>query len=107
MAPWRPRPPAAIRCIRPRPAGPSSPALTWADQRAAPQAQALRQQVDTEALYQRTGCPVQSIYHLAKLRWWNDVQPGVARRAARFVTLKDWVLWQLTGLWATDQGMAS
>lgn len=86
---------------------PLAPALTWADQRAAPQAGALRLLSDVHSLYQRTGCPVQSIYHLAKLRWWNEVEPGLARRAARFVTLKDWILWRLADRWATDVGMAS
>jgi gluconokinase len=86
---------------------PLAPALTWADQRAAPQAKMLRERADTQALYGRTGCPVQSIYHLAKLRWWSDVEPELGRRAARFITLKDWILWRLAGIWATDQGMAS
>jgi len=86
---------------------PLAPAPTWADQRAAPQAQALRQLPAARELYQRTGCPVQSIYHLAKLCWWRAAEPALTARAARFVTLKDYVLWQLTGVWATDQGMAS
>ena len=82
-------------------------ALTWADQRAAPQAQAIRREADAQALYQRTGCPLQAIYHPAKLRWWHETQPDVARRAAYFVTIKDWVLWRLAGVWTTDQGLAS
>ena len=86
---------------------PLAPVPTWADQRAAPQAQALRQQPEAQALYQRTGCPVQSIYHLAKLRWWREAEPALTGRAAHFVNLKDFVLWQLAGVWATDQGMAS
>jgi len=86
---------------------PLAPALTWADQRAAPQAQAIRAETDAQAPYQRTGCPAQSIYHPAKLRWWHEAQPELARRAAYFVTLKDWVFWKLTGAWATDQGLAS
>jgi len=81
---------------------PLAPASTWADQRAAPQLQTLRQQAEGQALYQRTGCPLQANYHLAKLRWWHAVEPEIAGRAARFVTLKDYVLWQLAGLWATD-----
>jgi len=86
---------------------PLAPASTWADQRAAPQLQTLRQQAEGQALYQRTGCPLQANYHLAKLRWWHAVEPEIAGRAARFVTLKDYVLWQLAGLWATDHGLAS
>jgi gluconokinase len=86
---------------------PLAPAPTWADQRAAPQAAALRKRADSQALYQRTGCPLVSSYHLAKLRWWLEEQPALARRAARFVSLKDYVFWRLTGRWATDIGLAS
>jgi gluconokinase len=86
---------------------PLAPAPTWADQRAAPQTQAMRQQPEARELYQRTGCPVQSNYHLSKLRWWLAAEPDLTARAARFVSLKDFVLWQLAGVWATDQGMAS
>jgi gluconokinase len=85
-------------------------ASTWADQRAAPQAEQLRlkgSQAENQGLYQRTGCPLQANYHVAKLLWWHEAAPEIARRAARFVTLKDYVLWRLAGLWATDQGMAS
>ena len=86
---------------------PLAPAATWADQRASAQAQQLRQRAEGQGLYQRTGCPLQAPYHVAKLRWWQEAAPEVARRAARFVTLKDYVLWRLAGTWATDQGMAS
>lgn len=86
---------------------PLAPALTWADQRAAPQAEALRQRCDAQALYQRTGCPLVSIYHPAKLRWWQEQAPEIARRAQRFVLIKDWVLFRLTGEWATDFSITS
>ena len=86
---------------------PLAPALTWADQRAAPQAKKLRQQAEINGLYQRTGCPLQASYHVAKLRWWREAAPAIARRAARFVSLKDYVLWRLAGVWATDHGLAS
>jgi gluconokinase len=86
---------------------PLAPASTWADQRATPQALALRQLPTAQALYQRTGCPLQTNYHVAKLRWWQACEPALAGRAARFVALKDWIFWQLTGAWATDLGLAS
>jgi gluconokinase len=81
--------------------------MTWADQRAVPQANTLRGQVDTQALYQRTGCPLQSLYHIPKIRWWVDEMPRLAQRAEGFVALKDWVLYQLTGKWVADVGVAS
>jgi gluconokinase len=86
---------------------PLAPALTWADQRAAPQAEALRQRCDPVALYQRTGCPLVSIYHPAKLRWWQEQAPEVARKAHYFTLIKDWILFRLTGEWATDYSITS
>ena len=86
---------------------PLAPALTWADQRAAPQAEALRKRCDAEALYQRTGCPLVSIYHPAKLRWWQEQAPEIARKAQYFTIIKDWILFRLTGAWATDYSITS
>jgi len=85
---------------------PLAPALTWADQRAAPQAEALRKRCDASALYQRTGCPLVSIYHPAKLRWWQD-QPEIARKVQYYTLIKDWILYRLTGAWATDYSITS
>ena len=84
---------------------PLAPAFTWADARAAPQAAALRRETDAGALYRRTGCPLQVPYHPARLRWWRE--EGVLTGTAYFVSVKDWVLFQLGGVWATDWALAS
>jgi gluconokinase len=81
---------------------PLAPALTWADQRASALARQLRTQTDTHALYQRTGCPLQPIYHIAKLRWWVEMAPEINHRTALYVTIKDYVLYCLTGTWLGD-----
>jgi gluconokinase len=86
---------------------PLAPAMTWADQRAAPQAAALAAQTNPAELYRRTGCRLHALYHPAKLRWWFETAPETAARAARFVALRDWVFWRLTGEWLTDAGLAS
>jgi gluconokinase len=86
---------------------PLAHASIWADGRATEQGRRLRTQTDTHALYERTGCPVQPLYHAARLRWWHEEQPDTARQAARWAAIKDWVLYRLTGVWATDVGLAS
>ncbi len=86
---------------------PLAPALTWADQRAAPQAKALRKERDVHAVYLRTGCPVQAIYYPAKLRWWQEERPEIDRQAARYAAIKEYVLYRLTGRWVSDFGLAS
>ena len=94
-------------------------ALTWADGRPAAMLPVLREEItDLAGLYARTGCPLQTPYHLARVRWlqqhraqygqqhrqqYRQHQPAVHKYAA----LKDWLFWQLTGELATDVGMAS
>ncbi|UCH27737.1 MAG: gluconokinase [Trueperaceae bacterium] len=84
---------------------PLGPAMTWADTR--PDARPLRAKADPHTLYQRTGCPLQSIYHPAKLAWLARAQPQTFAAAKRFVAIKDWVLYRLTGSLVTDSGLAS
>lgn len=82
---------------------PLAPALTWADQRAAAHLAEARAATDPLRLYGRTGCPLQAIYHIPKLRWWRAQNVP----AARYVLLKDYVVFRLTGLWVSDQSLAS
>ncbi len=86
---------------------PLANAMTWADNRAAGVEGTVRSELDVPAVYARTGCPVRSTYHPVRLRWWADAAPDVARRASRFVGIKDWIIHELTGAWATDIGLAS
>ncbi len=87
---------------------PSSPVMTWADQRAGDEVRNLRRDEALVAgLYQRTGCPVQAPYHLPRLRHWLRTDPAMTRQEQLFVAVKDWVLHRLTGRWATDVGLAS
>lgn len=82
---------------------PLAPALTWADQRAAEHLSAARAATDPQKLYARTGCPLQAIYHIPKLRWWQSQNT----QAARYAMLKDYVVFRLTGCWVSDQSLAS
>ena len=87
---------------------PLSPALTWADQRAMPQAQALRQDLELRRLlYNRTGCPLQPLYYPAKLRWLYENDRQTFDQAARFMGITDWLVYRLTGRWVTEYGLAS
>ncbi|MCC7206673.1 MAG: gluconokinase [Anaerolineae bacterium] len=82
---------------------PLTGSLTWGDVRSAEVAAELRGRFG--ALPRRTGCPIQAIYPLAKIRW-------LKRRLAlpagvRFVAIKDFVLLRLTGELVTDWSTAS
>lgn len=84
-----------------------APALTWADGRPATTLPSLRGVLDPSESYARTGCPLQTPYHPARLWWLRGTQPELWRRSARFVSLNDLLLHRLTGQWATSVGLAS
>ncbi len=84
---------------------PLAPAVTWADVRAGGLAAELRRRCDAHALYLRTGCPLEYLYHPAKLSRMLDERLDL--RQARFCAIKDYIYRRLTGIWATDQSLAS
>ncbi len=86
---------------------PLAAATTWADSRALEACRQLRTEADPRDLYQRTGCPLQTLYHPARLRWWRQRDPAIARRARRWVAIKDYVCHRLTGQWRTDVSLAA
>ena len=82
-------------------AQPLGNAVTWADSRAEEIA------LEDTNLYGRTGCPLETPYHPARLRWFREAQPELLARTRTFVSIKDYVAYRLTGTLATDIGMAS
>ncbi|MBC9727245.1 gluconokinase [Streptomyces sp. TRM68367] len=87
---------------------PLTPALSWADTRSADVARRLRADgAGGEELHRATGTPVHPMTPLTKLAWFGAREPGLARRAAVWCGLKDYVLSMLTGRLVTDLSCAS
>jgi gluconokinase len=81
--------------------------ITWADNRGSSQAEAVKARHDIVELYQRTGCPAHPMYPLYKIIWLRDEQPDTFRRAARFVSAKEYVTHKLLGEYVVDYSIAS
>jgi gluconokinase len=86
---------------------PITPLLTYADLRAAPQAERLAASERSASLYERTGVPLHPFSPLAKLCWFREEQPDLWRAAERWLSIKDHVVLGLTGRLAVDQSIAS
>jgi len=80
--------------------------ITWADNRAAPQATALRNTHDVNVLYRQTGCPVHSMYPLAKIIWLREERPQIFDKAEWFISSKEYVTLRLTGSRVVDYAIA-
>ena len=86
---------------------PMTPAITWADNRAADQAERFRGSADGLEVYRRTGTPIHAMSPLAKLLWFRDEEPRYLDVTWKWVSIKDFVLKVLTDELVTDRSMAS
>jgi gluconokinase len=80
--------------------------ITWADMRAMEFNNVLRWYCKG-LIYQKTGCPGNAIYIPAKILWLQKYQPVLFDRVAKYVSIKEYVLRQLSGEWIVDYGIAS
>ncbi|MCB0570189.1 MAG: gluconokinase [Phaeodactylibacter sp.] len=86
---------------------PLTNAMLWSDRRSQEQAQQLTASGVGKALYQATGTPIHPMSPLCKLRWLRERQAGLFAQAARFVSIKEYILQRLCGAWAVDYSIAS
>ncbi len=82
-----------------------SPCIIWADNRASEIARELRE--TRQDLFHLTGTPLHAMSPLSKLIWMRRFQPDVFNRAARFVGIKEYILFRFFGVWACDHSTAS
>ncbi|KAF1023723.1 MAG: Xylulose kinase [Paracidovorax wautersii] len=86
---------------------PLTHSITWADNRAAPWAERIRDEWDGLAIYRRTGTPIHPMSPLAKLVWLRHEQPALLAKARHVVGIKEFVLHHLFGQWVVDHSIAS
>jgi len=86
---------------------PLTRSITWADQRAAAQAERLTADGTGLSVYLRTGTPIHAMSPLVKLMWLKEARPDIWRRAARFAGIKEYVVHRLFGEWVMDHSLAS
>ncbi|HEX6180837.1 MAG TPA: gluconokinase [Chitinophagaceae bacterium] len=86
---------------------PITPAYTWADTRSNEWALQLRSLPGCQALYERTGTPIHPMSPLCKIMWIRERMPEVFERAAKFISIKEYVYYQFTGKYLVDHSIAS
>ena len=86
---------------------PLSPSMIWADNRSAAIADALRKTEDGNRIYHNNGTPIHAMAPVCKLLWLRENNPELFAAAARFVGIKEYVLFKLTGKYLVDYSIAS
>jgi gluconokinase len=84
-----------------------TPVITYADTRAAPDAEALRERLDEAETYQRTGARFHPSYLNARFAWLRRTRPDWLKQVKRWVFTGDYLYLKLFGRLAASYSVAS
>jgi len=82
-------------------------ALIWSDNRAASIAQDFRQSGNMLDWYQLAAVPMHAMLPLCKIRWLQINEAIIFKSADKFIGIKEFILFHLTGAWVVDQALAA
>ncbi len=86
---------------------PLRPALVWLDNRSAPQAQRLAAQFDSQTVYETTGITeILPTWTACKILWIKENEPEIFARARKFLLVKDYLVYRLSGEYTTEGSIA-
>lgn len=86
---------------------PVRPAIIWADTRSVRQSALLVERIGMQRGYAITGHRLNPTYSLSKIMWVREQDPGAFGRARVVLNAKDFAVFRLTGVLATDPSDAS
>jgi gluconokinase len=83
-------------------------AVIWADNRGRDEANALKNSDECRLIYEQTGTPVHPMSPLIKIRWFRTHTPATwFEKVYKFISIKEYIIYQLTGQLVVDQSIAS
>lgn len=86
---------------------PMGKAITWADNRANKEAAELKNSALGKKIYSATGTPLHPMSPLTKIAWIKNNEKEKFKQVSKFLSLKAYILQQLTGEYVIDYSIAS
>ena len=86
---------------------PMGHAITWADNRANREAAELNKSPLGKKIYSATGTPIHPMSPLTKIAWIKNSEKEKFKQVSKFLSLKAYILQQLTGEYVIDYSIAS
>jgi gluconokinase len=81
--------------------------ILWSDTRSALVAEELKQSTGGENVYGITGTPIHAMSPLCKIIWLRKNSPEIFSKAAKFISIKEYIWQRLMGEFRTDHSLAS
>jgi len=90
-----------------RKGNPLTNAMLWSDGRAESYASEYKLSGKGLEYYKRTGTPIHPMSPLYKIMWLKNEEPAIFKKAAKIVSIKEFVLEKMMGEYLVDESMAS
>ena len=81
--------------------------IIWADTRSEEIAEQIRRSPVAEAIYKASGIPIHSMLPLCKIIWLKENEPFIFEEAFKFISIKEFIWYQLFSVYETDHSIAS
>ena len=83
-------------------------AIIWLDNRASEQAKRMEEKFGLEKIYNLTGqAEIPAGYPAPKIEWLKDNAPDIFNKADKFLLLEDYIIYRLTGKFASSRSLYS
>lgn len=86
---------------------PLAPLVNWMDTRSFQEVEEFRQVYEEAHLYRYTAAPIHTIYHPPRILWFRKHAGDLLMKTWKILSIKDWILWKLTGELLCDYSTAS
>lgn len=81
--------------------------ITWADNRCARVVEKAKKSSLARKIYDQTGMPIHPMALIYKLMWLKDEMPELFKQAKKWIGIKEYLIFRLTGKMITDTTMAA
>jgi xylulokinase/glycerol kinase len=82
-------------------------AILWLDKRSLNECELIRSRINENIIYGKTGLRIDPYFSAPKILWIKEHQPEVYHDTYKFLTVHDYIIYNLTGEMITDQTQAS
>jgi len=82
-------------------------AILWLDKRSINECKFIRSKIGEYTIYKKTGLRIDPYFSAPKVLWIKNNQPDIYNNTYKFLTVHDYIIYNLTGEIFTDQTQAS
>jgi xylulokinase len=83
-------------------------AIVWMDNRSVSQAEAMKKDWPGQAILEKTGqTEILPLWPATRIMWLRDREPAIFKKIHKFLLVADYLLFRLTGTYASEQSLVS